>query len=132
MKKLLLIIAAVLCGTFILNASSLTMSDDEPTPPVPPTPKDGGIKKGGNTKNNERSESSDVFVKVFSKTVFVDLFETGPATVFVVDSFGQVVSSVVSEGFEYESLSLPLPSSKGSYTLVIWGTYFYGEWRLID
>ena len=59
-------------------------------------------------------------------TVYVDLFETGPATVFVVDSFGQVVSSAVSEGFECESLSLPLPSSKGSYTLVIRGTYFYG------
>ena len=132
MKKLLSTIAAVLCGTFILNASSLTMSDDEPTPPVPPTPKDGDVRKGGNTKNNERSEPSDVFVKVFSNTVFVDLFETGPATVFLVDSFGQVVSSVVSEGFEYESLSLPLPSSKGSYTLVVWGTYYYGEWHIID
>lgn len=94
-----------------------------------PTPQDIVIEKGkdkGKIKT-PREMFPDVKAYYNGDAVYVDLFETGPATVFVVDSFGQVVSSVVSEGFEYESLSLPLPSSKGSYTIVIWGTYFYGE-----
>lgn len=94
-----------------------------------PTSQEIQIRKGqdkGKIKT-PREMFPDVKAYYNGDTVYVDLFETGPATVFVVDSFGQVVSSAVSEGFECESLSLPLPASKGSYTLVIWGTYFYGE-----
>lgn len=128
MKKLLLTVVIVFSCAFLLNASSMVKLDGDPT--KIPSPSGDEIKKGGKAKGNERSEQSDAFVKIYSGTVFVDLFETGPTIVFLVDSFGQVVSSVVSVGLEYESLSLPLPSSKGSYTLVIWGTYYYGEWTL--
>lgn len=120
-KQILTAAVFLLLPAFSYAEQSVSFND--------PTPQDIVIKKGkdkGKVKT-PRDMFPDVKSYYNGDTVYVDLFETGPATVFVVDSFGQVVSSAVSEGFECESLSLPLPASKGSYTLVIWGTYYYGE-----
>ena len=101
------------------------VSTDVPTPSA----KEVIIRKVDKTKKKDRDLLPDVSA-VYSQSmsfVLVDLFEVGPATVYVVDSRGQVVSSEVTEGFEYESVSLRVPSRGGVYTLVIWGTYLYGE-----
>lgn len=87
------------------------------------------IRKTDKTKKKDRDSFPDVSA-VYSQSmnlVSVELFEVGPATVYVVDSRGQVVSSESTEGFEYESVSLRVPSRGDVYTLVIWGTYLYGE-----
>ncbi len=74
-----------------------------------------------------RDLSPDVRAFLSDATIFVDLFEAGPTTVYVLDSRNRVVASETSEGYEYESLILQVPSAKGTYTLVVWGTYLYGE-----
>ena len=101
------------------------VSIDGPTPSA----KEVIIRKADKTKKKDRDSFPDVSA-VYSQSmnlVLVELFEVGPATVYVVDSKGQVVSSEATEGFEYESVSLRVPSRGGVYTLVIWGTYLYGE-----
>lgn len=124
MKKVFL---SLLLPLLILGAANGTtlVSTDGPTTPT----KEVIIRKADKTKKKDRDSFPDV-AAVYSKSVnsvFVDLFEVGPATVYVVDSKGQIVSSEVTEGFEYESVSLHVPSKGGVYTLVIWGAYLDGE-----
>lgn len=74
-----------------------------------------------------RDLEPDIRAFIEGSVLSVELFEVGPATVYVVDSKGQVVSSETTAGFEYESVSLPTPSKGGIYSLIIWGTYLDGE-----
>ena len=124
MKKVFLSLLLPLLTLGTANGAEL-VSTDGPTPSA----KEVIIRKADKTKKKDRDSFPNVSA-VYSQSmnlVSVELFEVGPATVYVVDSRGQVVSSEATEGFEYESVSLRVPSRGGVYTLVICGTYLYGE-----
>ena len=124
MKKVFLSLLLPLLTLGTANGAEL-VSTDGPTPSA----KEVIIRKADKTKKKDRDLFPDVSA-VYSQSmnlVLVELFEVGPATVYVVDSRGQVVSSEATEGFEYESVSLPTPSKGGIYSLIIWGTYLDGE-----
>lgn len=124
MKKVFLSLLLPLLTLGTANGVEL-VSTDGPTPSA----KEVIIRKTDKTKKKDRDSFPDVSA-VYSQSmnlVSVELFEVGPATVYVVDSRGQVVSSESTEGFEYESVSLRVPSRGDVYTLVIWGTYLDGE-----
>lgn len=93
----------------------------------PRNPIEINIGKDKDKTKAPRDLEPDIRAFIEGSVLSVDLFEVGPATLYVVDSKGQVVSSEATEGFEYESVSLRVPSRGGVYTLVIWGTYLYGE-----
>lgn len=93
----------------------------------PRNPIEINIRKDKDKTKAPRDLEPDIKAFIEGSVLSVELFEVGPATVYVVDSRGQVVSSESTEGFEYESVSLRVPSRGGVYTLVIWGTYLYGE-----
>lgn len=93
----------------------------------PRNPIEINIRKDKDKTKAPRDLEPDIKAFIEGSVLSVELFEVGPATVYVVDSKGQIVSSEATEGFEYESVSLPTPSKGGIYSLIIWGTYLDGE-----
>ena len=120
MKKLLSVFLTMVVASVNFGFAADGFSFD-------PTKKEIIIKTQRPPQKPHRDLSPDARAFLSEATVFVDLFEAGPTTVYVLDSRNRVIVSETSEGYEYESLTLPIPSAKGSYTLVVWGAYLYGE-----
>lgn len=122
MKKLLSIFLTILVASVNFGFAAEGISFD-------PTKREIGLiktKTPGQKSHRDLSPDANAFIYE-SGIVEVELFEAGPTTVYVLDSRNQVVASETSEGYEYESITLQVPSAKGTYTLVVWGTYLYGE-----
>ena len=117
MKRITLLMSSLLTAFTMVS-----FSQEGPRNPI-----EINIGKDKDKTKAPRDLEPDIRAFIEGSVLSVELFEVGPATVYVVDSRGQVVSSESTEGFEYESVSLRVPSRGGVYTLFIWGTYLDGE-----
>lgn len=122
MKRITLLMSSLLTAFTMVSFAATSFSQEGPRNPI-----EINIRKDKDKTKAPRDLEPDIRAFIEDSVLSVELFEVGPATVYVVDSRGQVVSSEAMEGFEYESVSLRVPSRGGVYTLVIWGTYLYGE-----
>lgn len=122
MKKLFSILLSILVASADFGFSADGVSSG-------PTKKEIIIIKTaspGHKPHRDLSPDANAFMYE-SGSIEVELFEAGSTTVYVLDSHNRVVASDTTEGYEYESVTLQIPSARGNYTLVIWGTYIYGE-----
>lgn len=122
MKRITLLMSSLLTAFTMVSFAATSFSQEGPRNPI-----EINIGKDKDKTKAPRDLEPDIRAFIEGAVLSVELFEVGPATVYVVDFRGQVVSSESTEGFEYESVSLRVPSRGGVYTLVIWGTYLYGE-----
>lgn len=122
MKRITLLMSSLLMAFTMASFAATSFSQKGPRNPI-----EINIRKDKDKTKAPRDLEPDIKAFIEGSVLSVELFEVGPATVYVVDSRGQVVSSEATEGFEYESVSLPTPSKGGIYSLIIWGTYLDGE-----
>lgn len=125
MKKLFVALLAITAAAINLCFASDYVSPD-------PDRKEIIIRKPEVESKPHRDSAADAkaFLYESSKIIEVELFETGPTTIYVLNAHNQVVDSETAEGYEYESVTLQIPPAKGNYTIIILGTYLYGEGTL--
>ncbi len=102
-------------------ANAFVVSDN------PPTPKEIEIRKEKGKIKSPRDLWPEAVAFISGSTIFVELYDAGPSTIYILNSRNQVVAEESTEGQEYESAVLPLPEARGSYQIVIVATYLYGE-----
>lgn len=120
MKRFLLILLAAMIG-LAGNAMSGNKSDDTPKKPI-------RIVKDLPTQPIRRDLCPDAqaYILPSQKLIELQLFELGSTTVYVVDSFGQIIYQEEVDG-DNNFVTFGAPETGGNYTLVIWSPYFYGE-----
>lgn len=120
MKRFLLILLAAMIG-LAGNAMSGNKSDDTPKKPI-------RIVKDLPTQPIRRDLFPDAqaYILPSQKLIELQLFELGPTTVYVFDSFGRIIYQEEVDG-DNNFVTFGTPETGGNYTLVIWSPYFYGE-----
>lgn len=122
MKRITLLMSSLLMAFTMASFAATSFSQEGPRNPI-----EINIGKDKDKTKAPRDLEPDIRAFIEGSVLSVELFEVGPATVCIFDSKGRMVSSETTEGFEYESVSLPTPSKGGIYSLIIWGTYLDGE-----
>ncbi len=119
MKKILLTLTAFFVG--VVGFAAVNFTSDEPQAPIRIL-----IDKTKPKLERDLGANVEAYILPSQKLIELQLFELGPTTVYVVDSFGQLIYQEEVDGDD-NFVTFGAPETGGNYTLVIWSPYFYGE-----
>lgn len=120
MKKIVLLLVAVVCGSVVCISADDNIGAEHRKPIVIIT------QRGGTSIDRTIAPSASASFEVLSNTIEVHLNSINSGNVYIVDESDIVIESApVFAGMS--SLTIPAPTTPGNYALVIDCSNYYGE-----